>query len=51
MIQNLCGRCGEGRVLSRNRVTCEDEDECAWQPCLSGGSCFNTQPGDSQALC
>ncbi|KAK8399372.1 hypothetical protein O3P69_003470 [Scylla paramamosain] len=39
-----CG-CGEGRVLSRSRVTCEDEDECAWQPCLSGGSCFNTQPG------
>uniref|UniRef100_A0A0P4W7D6 EGF-like domain-containing protein n=1 Tax=Scylla olivacea TaxID=85551 RepID=A0A0P4W7D6_SCYOL len=39
-----CG-CGEGRVLSRGRMTCEDEDECAWQPCLSGGSCFNTQPG------
>ncbi|KAG0719346.1 Neural-cadherin [Chionoecetes opilio] len=39
-------RCGEGRVLSRSRLTCEDEDECAWQPCLSCGSCFNTQPGD-----
>ncbi|XP_050723500.1 putative neural-cadherin 2 isoform X2 [Eriocheir sinensis] len=39
-----CG-CGEGRVLGRSRVTCEDEDECAWRPCLSGGSCFNTQPG------
>ncbi|KAG0713318.1 Neural-cadherin [Chionoecetes opilio] len=40
-----CG-CGEGRVLSRSRMTCEDEDECDWQPCLSGSSCFNTQPGD-----
>ncbi|XP_050723132.1 putative neural-cadherin 2 isoform X2 [Eriocheir sinensis] len=39
-----CG-CGEGRVLGRSRATCEDEDECAWRPCLSGGSCFNTQPG------
>ncbi|XP_045129934.1 putative neural-cadherin 2 isoform X2 [Portunus trituberculatus] len=39
-----CG-CGEGRMLSRGRMTCEDEDECTWQPCLSGGSCFNTQPG------
>ncbi|XP_063876237.1 putative neural-cadherin 2 isoform X2 [Scylla paramamosain] len=39
-----CG-CGEGRVLGRSRVVCEDEDECAWQPCLNGGSCFNTHPG------
>ncbi|XP_045130155.1 putative neural-cadherin 2 isoform X1 [Portunus trituberculatus] len=39
-----CG-CGEGRVLGRSRMACEDEDECAWRPCLSGGSCFNTQPG------
>ncbi|KAG0722637.1 Neural-cadherin [Chionoecetes opilio] len=39
-------RCGEGRVLSRSRLTYEDEDECAWQPCLSCGSYFNTQPGD-----
>ncbi|XP_050723127.1 putative neural-cadherin 2 isoform X2 [Eriocheir sinensis] len=39
-----CG-CGKGRVLGRSRAACEDEDECAWRPCLSGGSCFNTQPG------
>ncbi|MPC29128.1 Neural-cadherin [Portunus trituberculatus] len=39
-----CG-CGEGRVLRRGRMMCEDEDECVWQPCLNGGSCFNTQPG------
>ncbi|XP_050723109.1 putative neural-cadherin 2 isoform X3 [Eriocheir sinensis] len=38
-----CG-CGEGRVLGQSRAACVDEDECAWQPCLSGGSCFNTQP-------
>ncbi|MPC26555.1 Neural-cadherin [Portunus trituberculatus] len=38
-----CG-CGEGRVLGRSRVVCEDEDECAWQPCLNGGSCLNTHP-------
>ena len=43
-----CCRCGEGRVLGRSRLACEDEDECAWRPCLSGGSCFNTQPGDTQ---
>ncbi|KAG0728141.1 Neural-cadherin [Chionoecetes opilio] len=45
-----CG-CGEGRVLSRSRMTCEDEDQCTWQPCLSGGSCFNTQPGFSGQHC
>ncbi|KAK3862264.1 hypothetical protein Pcinc_031852 [Petrolisthes cinctipes] len=39
-----CG-CGEGGVLSSSRATCEDQDECVWQPCLSGGTCFNTQPG------
>ncbi|KAK8750481.1 hypothetical protein OTU49_014853, partial [Cherax quadricarinatus] len=40
-----CG-CGEGRVVSSSsQATCEDEDECVWQPCLNGGICFNTQPG------
>ncbi|XP_050686791.1 putative neural-cadherin 2 isoform X2 [Eriocheir sinensis] len=35
-----CG-CGEGQKLSAGRGTCEDVDECVWQPCLNGGSCFN----------
>ncbi|KAG7160255.1 Neural-cadherin-like 14 [Homarus americanus] len=39
-----CG-CGEGRVLTSSQTSCDDEDECVWQPCLNGGSCFNTQPG------
>ncbi|XP_063876230.1 putative neural-cadherin 2 [Scylla paramamosain] len=43
-----CG-CGEGRVLSRDRLRCEDKNECAWQPCLSGGSCFNTQPANGHS--
>ncbi|XP_069183734.1 putative neural-cadherin 2 isoform X2 [Procambarus clarkii] len=39
-----CG-CGEGRVLSASRATCEDEDECVWEPCLNGGTCFNKPSG------
>ncbi|XP_068212164.1 putative neural-cadherin 2 isoform X4 [Palaemon carinicauda] len=37
-----CG-CGEGRVLSASRNICEDENECVWEPCLNGGTCFNKQ--------
>lgn len=39
------GRCGEGRVLSPSKATCEDEDVCVWRPCLNGGSCFNKPSG------
>ncbi|XP_045584423.2 putative neural-cadherin 2 isoform X2 [Procambarus clarkii] len=39
-----CG-CGEGRVLSASRTTCEDENECLWEPCLNGGTCFNKHSG------
>ncbi|XP_071516873.1 putative neural-cadherin 2 isoform X2 [Panulirus ornatus] len=41
-----CG-CGEGRVASSTGSTCEDQDECVWRPCLNGGTCFNSQPGES----
>ena len=50
LTQDRCCRCGEGRVLGRSRMACEDEDECAWRPCLSGGSCFNTQPGEARCV-
>uniref|UniRef100_A0A0P4VXB9 EGF-like domain-containing protein n=2 Tax=Scylla olivacea TaxID=85551 RepID=A0A0P4VXB9_SCYOL len=39
-----CG-CGAGQVLSGARDTCEDEDECAWDPCLHGGTCINKPSG------
>ncbi|KAG0727951.1 Neural-cadherin [Chionoecetes opilio] len=39
-----CG-CGTGQVLSGTRDTCEDEDECAWDPCLHGGTCLNKPSG------
>ncbi|XP_045113360.1 putative neural-cadherin 2 isoform X2 [Portunus trituberculatus] len=39
---HYCG-CGEGRKLSSGRGTCEDVNECLWEPCLNGGSCFNKQ--------
>ncbi|KAG0710348.1 Neural-cadherin [Chionoecetes opilio] len=39
-----CG-CGTGKVLSGTRDTCEDEDECAWDPCLHGGTCLNKPSG------
>ncbi|XP_069195930.1 putative neural-cadherin 2 [Procambarus clarkii] len=45
-----CG-CGEGRVLSTSRATCDDLDECVWQPCLNGGSCFNTPSGGYTCAC
>ncbi|KAG0724584.1 Neural-cadherin [Chionoecetes opilio] len=38
-------RCGAGQVLSGTRDTCEDEDECAWDPCLHGGTCLNKPSG------
>lgn len=24
---------------------CEDVDECVWDPCLHGGTCYNQRPG------
>ncbi|XP_064106311.1 putative neural-cadherin 2 [Macrobrachium nipponense] len=35
--------CGQGLHLVGGR--CEDIDECAWQPCLNGGTCYNVRPG------
>ncbi|KAK7075418.1 hypothetical protein SK128_018162, partial [Halocaridina rubra] len=35
--------CGEGRQLIGGK--CEDVDECVWQPCLHGGTCYNMRPG------
>nr|XP_027236123.1 putative neural-cadherin 2 [Penaeus vannamei] len=35
--------CGPGRHLVGR--TCEDVDECAWSPCLHGGTCYNLRPG------
>ncbi|XP_037789373.1 putative neural-cadherin 2 [Penaeus monodon] len=35
--------CGPGRELVGR--TCKDIDECLWQPCLHGGSCYNMRPG------
>ncbi|XP_066968094.1 putative neural-cadherin 2 [Macrobrachium rosenbergii] len=35
--------CGQGLHLVGGR--CEDIDECAWQPCLNGGTCYNIRPG------
>ncbi|XP_037789364.1 putative neural-cadherin 2 [Penaeus monodon] len=37
-----CG-CGPGRELVGR--ACKDVDECLWQPCLHGGSCYNMRPG------
>nr|XP_053635865.1 putative neural-cadherin 2 isoform X3 [Cherax quadricarinatus] len=45
-----CG-CGEGRVLSASRTTCEDEDECVWEPCLNGGTCFNKPSAGYMCAC
>lgn len=44
-VQNayLNDRCGLGRQLVGG--TCEDVDECLWQPCLNSGSCYNLRPG------
>ncbi|XP_050739443.1 neural-cadherin-like isoform X4 [Eriocheir sinensis] len=39
-----CG-CGAGQVLSGTRASCVDEDECAWDPCLHGGTCINEPAG------
>ncbi|KAK7071119.1 hypothetical protein SK128_019333 [Halocaridina rubra] len=39
-----CG-CGEGRTLSSSGTVCEDINECTWEPCLNGGSCFNKESG------
>ncbi|XP_037795101.1 neural-cadherin-like [Penaeus monodon] len=35
--------CGPGRIQIGH--ACEDVDECAWQPCLHGGTCYNLQSG------
>ncbi|XP_042227979.1 putative neural-cadherin 2 isoform X2 [Homarus americanus] len=45
-----CG-CGEGRVLSSSRTTCEDENECLWEPCLNGGTCFNKHSAGYACAC
>ncbi|KAK3863954.1 hypothetical protein Pcinc_030318, partial [Petrolisthes cinctipes] len=37
--------CGEGWVLDRQQGTCEEEDQCVWQPCLNGGSCLHNHHG------
>lgn len=39
----LSPSCGPGRQLVGR--TCQDVDECAWRPCLHGGSCQNLRPG------
>ncbi|XP_045129226.1 putative neural-cadherin 2 isoform X2 [Portunus trituberculatus] len=46
---HYCG-CGEGRVLSPSKATCENEDLCVWRPCLNGGSCFS-QPSGAGYTC
>lgn len=35
--------CGSGRHLVGQ--SCKDVDECAWNPCLHGGTCYNLRPG------
>ncbi|XP_037774593.1 neural-cadherin-like [Penaeus monodon] len=45
-----CG-CGEGRVLSSSRATCEDENECIWEPCLNGGTCLNKDSAGYVCAC
>ncbi|KAK8742324.1 hypothetical protein OTU49_001805 [Cherax quadricarinatus] len=41
-------RCGRGQQVVGG--VCEDLDECVWQPCLHGGSCYNLRPG-FQCVC
>ncbi|KAK8742317.1 hypothetical protein OTU49_001799 [Cherax quadricarinatus] len=41
-------RCGRGQQVVGG--VCEDLDECVWQPCLHGGSCYNLHPG-FQCVC
>ncbi|XP_069157547.1 putative neural-cadherin 2 isoform X1 [Procambarus clarkii] len=40
--------CGPGEQVVGS--ACEDVDECAWRPCLHGGSCYNLRPG-FQCVC
>nr|XP_045606773.1 putative neural-cadherin 2 [Procambarus clarkii] len=40
--------CGPGEQVVGG--ACEDVDECAWRPCLHGGSCYNLRPG-FQCVC
>ncbi|XP_071536735.1 putative neural-cadherin 2 isoform X2 [Panulirus ornatus] len=40
--QPICS-CGPGRQLVGH--TCEDVNECLWEPCLHGGSCYDLRPG------
>lgn len=35
--------CGPGQQLVGN--SCQDIDECAFEPCLHGGTCYNLTPG------
>ncbi|XP_069941535.1 putative neural-cadherin 2 isoform X3 [Cherax quadricarinatus] len=45
-----CG-CGEGRVLSALKTTCDDENECLWEPCLNGGTCYNKHSAGYMCAC
>ncbi len=31
--------------MTANRLSCEDKNECDWQPCGRGGRCFNVESG------
>lgn len=31
--------------MTGNRLGCEDKNECEWNPCGLGGSCFNINDG------
>lgn len=31
--------------MTGNRLNCEDKNECEWNPCGLGGSCFNIDEG------
>ena len=37
--------CPTGLQMTGNRLGCEDKNECEWNPCGLGGSCFNIDKG------
>ncbi len=37
--------CPTGLQMTANRLSCEDKNECDWQPCGRGGRCFNVENG------